>query len=200
MEELYLGCMIFVQALVTFATRSTFGFWGTVVWTRLVHNMTDYLLEQLSLFQDFSSEQLDLLRKLFNPCFQSVGTLLFEQGAPAEFLYLVVEGEVLIQFKPDDGPPLTVTQVERNGVVGWSAALGRPVYTSSAECESDCKLLRVSSEELRQLYANDPDTGKKLLERLAAVIAKRLRNTHHHVVEMLEQGLLVDMNKSIPAT
>lgn len=199
MEELYLGCVIFVQALVTFATRSTLGFWGTVVWTRLAQNMTDYLLEQLSLFQDFSSEQLDLLRKLFNPSFQPVGALLFKQGAPAEYLYLVVDGEVHIQFKPDDGPPLTVTHVQRNGVVGWSAALGRPVYTSSAECECDCNLLRVSSEDLRQLYAKHPDTGKKLLERLAAVIAKRLRNTHNHVVELLEQGLLVDVNKSVPA-
>ena len=36
-----------------------------------------------------------------------------------------------------------------------------------------------------------------LLERLAAVIAERLRNTHHHVIALLEQGLRIRMHKSV---
>ena len=162
--------------------------------------MTDYSLEQLSLFEDFSPEQRALLCELFCPSFKPLGTLLFEQGAPAEHLYLVVDGEVHIQYKPDDGPKLTVARVRENGVVGWSAALGSPLYTSSAECSEDCNLLQVRGEDLRTLYNRHPDTGKKVLERLAAVIAERLRNTHHHVVELLEQGLRVDVNKSVPVS
>jgi CRP-like cAMP-binding protein len=159
--------------------------------------MNDYSLDQLSLFQDFSPEQCALLRKLFQPCHELAGTLLFEQGAPAEHLYLVVDGEVHIRYKPDDGPVLMVARVRVDGVVGWSAALGSPLYTSSAVCATDCYMLCVRGEDLRKLYARHPETGRQVLERLAAVIAERLRNTHHHVVELLEQGLRVEVNHSI---
>jgi CRP-like cAMP-binding protein len=166
----------------------------------MVQYMTENSLEQLSLFEDFDPEQRALLGELFSPSFEPLGTLLFEQGAPAEHLYLVVDGEVHIQYKPDDGPLLTVARVQANGVVGWSAALGSPFYTSSAECSEDCNLLRVRGEDLRTLYKEHPDTGRKILGRLAAVIAERLRNTHHHVVELLEQGLRVDVKKTIPVS
>jgi hypothetical protein len=42
---------------------------------------------------------------------------------------------------------------------------------------------------LRRLCETHPKTGVVILERLAEVIAERLRSTHEHVVEMLRQGL-----------
>lgn len=162
--------------------------------------MNDYSLDKLNLFRDFSPDQRKLLGKMFQPSHEPAGSLLFEQGSPADYLYLVIDGEVQIRYKPDDGPSLTVARVGREGVVGWSAALGSPLYTSSAVCSEECRMLRVRGEDLRILYAKHPDTGRIVLERLAAVIAERLRNTHHHVIEMLEQGLSVDAQKSVPAS
>src|SRR5512143_2848988 len=98
--------------------------------------------EQLHLFQDLSPVQLALLRSMFYPCDYSIGDVIFEQGDLAEYLYLVVEGEVLVRFKPDDGPALTVARVRPQGVVGWSAALGSPEYTSSAVCSENSQMLR----------------------------------------------------------
>jgi NTE family protein len=126
---------------------------------------------------------------MFYPCDYSIGDVIFEQGDLAEYLYLVVEGEVLVRFKPDDGPALTVARVRPQGVVGWSAALGSPEYTSSAVCSEDSQMLRVRGEDLRELCEKYPEAGTLVLERLAAVIAERLRNTHDYVMAMLEQGL-----------
>jgi CRP-like cAMP-binding protein len=106
---------------------------------------------------------------------------------------------VLIEFKPDDGPVLTIAHIRPDGVVGWSAALGSPEYTSSAICETDCTLLRVSGASLRDLCRKHPETGAILVERLAAVIAKRLRNTHGHVLALLEQGLQPAPQKPVQA-
>ena len=93
-----------------------------------------------------------------------------------------------------------MARVSEQGVVGWSAALGSPTYTSSAICASDCRLLRLRGRDLRDLYARDPETGKLVLERLATVIAERLRNTHHHVLALLERGVLMEINKSMAAS
>jgi CRP-like cAMP-binding protein len=168
---------------------------------KLVHNSTGAsmssdieIFDNLPLFEGFSQAQRSLLRGIFVPCDHYANSVLFEQGGPAEFLYIVVQGEVVVHFKPDDGPPLTVAHVQRDGVVGWSAALGSRMYTSGAVCAEYTQLLRVRGYDLRKLCEQHPDTGMQLLDRLATVIAQRLRNTHEQVVALLELGLRNSVN------
>ena len=156
--------------------------------------MANDVFTQLPLFQGLSEDQLDLIRSLFIPCDFYADSMLFEQGDLAEFLYVVVVGEVLVVFKPDDGPPLTVARVAPGGVVGWSAALGSPTYTSGAMCTSYCQLLRVRGADLRKLCEQHTQTGSILLDRLAAVIAARLSNTHEQIIALLELGLRSGVN------
>jgi len=146
--------------------------------------MSGDLFSSLSFFDNLETTQLDLLRSLFSPCEFSSGMHLFEQGECAENLYLVVNGEIVVNYKPDDGPALVVAHVSSGGIVGWSAALGSQAYTSGAYAASQCSLLRVRGSDLRQLCETDPQTGAILLDRLAAVIAERLRNTHAQVKAM----------------
>ncbi len=150
---------------------------------------TDFFDRLPLIFGGLNSQQLDVLRPLFIPveCFS--GTVLFEQGDPAEYLFLVVSGEVVIRYKPDDGPAITVARVHPGSVVGWSAALGNPAYTSGAVCETYTQMLRVRGYDLRLLCNADPDVGFLILERLAKVIAERLRKGQDQILALLLQGL-----------
>jgi CRP/FNR family transcriptional regulator, cyclic AMP receptor protein len=145
--------------------------------------------DRVQFFQELSPEQRALVQPLFIPCNLYAGTIIFEQGEITDYIYLVADGEVIVRFKPDDGPALTVAHVRPLGMVGWSAALGSSTYTSSAVCFSECHLLRVRSADLRELCNKHPDTGAIVLEHLATLIAQRLRNTHTHVLELLKQGM-----------
>ncbi|RPI34129.1 MAG: Crp/Fnr family transcriptional regulator [Chloroflexota bacterium] len=151
--------------------------------------MVTDIFHKTPLFRGLSDSQLDLLRPLFVPCDFYTDTMLFEQGDIAEFLYLVVVGEVVVNFKPDDGPPITVARVLPGGVVGWSAALGSRTYTSGAVCSMYTQLLRVRGSDLRRLCEQHTDTGILILDRLATVIAQRLSNTHEQVMALLSMGL-----------
>jgi CRP-like cAMP-binding protein len=159
--------------------------------------MAEDIFEQLPLFQDVHPAGMALVRTLFVPCHYSLGTVVFEQGNLADNLYIVVEGEVGVRFKPDDAPQINVAKVGSSGIVGWSAALGSSSYTSSAVCLCDCLLVRIRSEDLHDLCVNHPETGRIILDRLAAVISERLRNTHHQVFNLLEQGLRVRSHETV---
>jgi CRP-like cAMP-binding protein len=150
-------------------------------------------LEGLQLFEGLSAEQLELLAPLFVPCDYYAEAQIFAQGDPAEFLYIVAVGEVVVNFKPDDGPPLTVSKVPPGGVVGWSAALGSRVYTSGASSSGYCQLLRVRGSDLRSLCQEHSDTGVIILNRLAEVIAQRLSSAHDQVVALLKVGLMCSL-------
>ena len=161
--------------------------------------MSGRVLDDLTLFQGLSQEDRERVLPMFAPDYFPAGTVLFEQGDLAAQLYIVLEGEVSIRYKPEDGPPLIVSRVHDEGVVGWSAAIGSPTYTSAAVCTADCYVLRVRSTDLRHLCEEYPQTGSLLLERLAALIAERLRNTHPQVIAMLEHGLHANGDKPFSA-
>lgn len=145
--------------------------------------------DQLSFFQGLTMEQVERLQTLFIPWNCDADTVIFEQGEPADTLYLVVSGEIIVQFKPDDGPAIQVARVRDGGVVGWSAALGSRAYTSGAMTTVETDMLRVRGSDLRNLCVQEPQLGEVLLDRLAGVIAERLRSTHAQVLSLLELGL-----------
>jgi CRP-like cAMP-binding protein len=153
------------------------------------------IFDSLFLLEGLTAAQRELLRPLFEPCDFYAGTVLFEQGDPAEYLYAVVSGEVVVSFKPDDAPTIVVARVRPGSIVGWSAVLGSRRYTSGAECSEYSQLLRVRGEALRRLCIQHPDTGVLVLDRLAAVIAERLRSTHDMVLSLLQLGLQTPRNK-----
>jgi CRP-like cAMP-binding protein len=145
--------------------------------------------EDLPLFEGLDPEDLSLLAERFQRDSFLDEYVIFNQGDRADRLYVLTSGRVAIRFKPEDGEVLTVAELEKNGVFGWSAALGRNVYTSCAVCLEECETLSVRGDVLRKLCESHPETGVIILERLAEVIAERLRNTHEYVIELLRQGM-----------
>jgi CRP/FNR family cyclic AMP-dependent transcriptional regulator len=151
--------------------------------------MTVPTVQSLPLFQGLDQKTLDLIIPRFEFETFSKDEVVFEQNSRAKKLYILVSGKVEIRFKPDDGESLTVTEIIKGGVFGWSAALGRESYTSCAVSVRNSMAFSVLGDELRHLCEQYPDTGVIILERLAEVIAQRLQKTHAHVVEMLHTGI-----------
>ncbi|MFO8036423.1 MAG: Crp/Fnr family transcriptional regulator [Anaerolineales bacterium] len=151
--------------------------------------MVALFVDHLSLIEDLSEEQINLLRPLFKEVQFEAGEVIFSQGEDANYIYFVVEGEVAIRFKPDDGPLLTVSLLEHGDVFGWSAAIGSRAYTSGAVCAKKGTFLRLEGKDLKNLCDKYPDTGILILDRLAGVIAQRLRGTHEQVMALLRNGL-----------
>lgn len=147
------------------------------------------VIQTLPLFRGLAADDVEILARSFVRERFDEGTVLFAQGDPAKRLYILTKGQVGIRFKPYDGDVLTVAEIEPGGVFGWSAALNRPAYTSSAIATEACEVISISGEKLRDLCAAHPSTGVVILERLAEVIAERLNSTHTKVVAMLQQGV-----------
>jgi CRP-like cAMP-binding protein len=149
------------------------------------------LFNNVELFEDIESEQLAKIKPLFKPCQYQAGETIFEQGQQAESLFILVDGVVAIRFDPHDGEILTVATIEKDGVFGWSAVFGSDTYTSGAICMEDAQLLCVDGCDLKEFNKKDPKTCILILNRLAKVVAQRLKRSHRHsqVVAMLENGL-----------
>jgi CRP-like cAMP-binding protein len=144
---------------------------------------------QFSIFAGLDGNQISQLSPYLVECQFPKDSIIFKQGQPADYLYILLSGEVVIHYKPYDGPPITVARIGPGGVFGWSAALRRDIYTSGGSAIQDSLAYRIRGSNLPVICRHYPETGGQFLERLASVIAERLRSTHTQVLGILTQGI-----------
>ena len=146
-------------------------------------------LMNIPLFEEFSPRQLELLKPLFELYSCPKGTVIFEQGGNATYLYLILKGNVEIQYKPYDGPPIILTRLKAGDVVGWSAVVGSPAYTSSIRSTEAFEAIRIRGADLVWLCREHPHTGSVILDRLAHVVSTRWKNARLQVKSMLRDSV-----------
>jgi CRP-like cAMP-binding protein len=156
------------------------------------------MLESLTcipLFQNLEPAQTALISAFFENFSCPPETLIFKQGAPAVHLYMILKGTVQIQYKPYDGPPITITRLSTGDVFGWSAVIGSPYYTSSIISISEVKAIRIRGIDLQKLINEHPVTGHIILDQLARVVSSRWKNSHLQVQSILKNGLTKNENQ-----
>jgi len=146
-------------------------------------------LNHVPAFENLDDEYVDLLKPLFEPFSCQPGSIVVQQGAQADYLYLILRGQVEMSFKPYDGGPITVSHVEKDGWFGWSAVVGSREYTSSALAIEELETIRIHGNELRKLCVEQPEAGKVVLERLADNVSLRWKDAHEQVQSILAKGL-----------
>ncbi len=90
----------------------------------------------------------------------NTGTVVFQQGTPADYFYLVIAGKVDVSYKPYDGVLITIQHVEKDGLFGWSAVVGSEKYTSSAIAIEALEAVRLRGSDLRKLCGDHPEARK----------------------------------------
>jgi len=142
-----------------------------------------------AIFIELDNKQMEMLQPLFEPFSCRAGTVVLQQGMPAEHMYLIVKGKVEVSYKPYDGTPITISLLEENGLFGWSAVVGSSEYTSSATAIEDLEALRMRGSDLRRFCGEHPEEGREILEHLANAVSSRWKNAHEQVKSMLIQGM-----------
>ncbi len=153
---------------------------GKKVWNLMQTAVNSPFLKELT------REQHDLLSPLFEPFHVSVGTMIFKQGDEAEHLYLILRGAVTIQYKPYDGPIITLSHLNAGDLFGWSSVIGGDTYTSDALSITDVDLLRIHGADLMHLCTENPTIGCSILEKLAEVVSPRWMNSREQVHDLLQ--------------
>ncbi len=152
-------------------------------------NMIKDKLANTDLLRGITPQQLDEISRLVLPCNFGKDEVIFEQDQYAEYLYIILHGEVCIRFKPYDGEMINVSRLREGQVFGWSSVLGRAIYTSAAICTDPCECAKIRGRDLQTLCQNHPETGIIIMERLAAVIAERLSETNEQIFNLLSKNL-----------
>lgn len=137
------------------------------------------------LFAGLDDEVLERIAALCQEEVHSAGTVFFSEGDQAERLYILQEGIVAIRIQRVPGAESIVVQpIEKKcGVFGWSGLAEPNIYTASAVCATDAKVIVIDGRKLTALLEEFPSVGFVVMRRLAAVIGSRLRRTREHLTK-----------------
>lgn len=102
----------------------------------------------------------------------SEGRTLFEKGERADNFYILLKGRVKLTI--GEIGPIVYTVSHPGEAFGWSAMIGRQVYTTSALCAEECKTLRIGRDEFLRITDADPAEGMAFFKNLAATLGNRL--------------------------
>lgn len=133
-------------------------------------------LRRYPYFADISDEALKEVAMLSEEVAATAGTTLFSEGDKAESLYILVEGEVDLQYTLGSGELRTVDTLVAGDLILWSALVEpyKSTGTGSVRKEGDAKLIAIDGQKLRQLCESNNDLGYRMLICITTLLATRL--------------------------
>lgn len=141
-------------------------------------------LAEFLLFRGLTPAQQSQLAPMFSHVSFEEGEKIFDQGDPADTAYILEEGVVALQFRPEGEAVVTIATLYRGGILGWSAILGQTVYLASAICMAESRALAVPGAKLLALIRGEPEFSI-LLGRMALAVAERRADAPFQVGSLL---------------
>lgn len=132
------------------------------------------LLRRYPYFAGIDEECLKAVAMIAEEKFVPAGTHLFSEGDPADWLNIIVKGEVNIQYVLGSGEKRTVDTLVDGDILGFSAILEPYKYTAVGTTSKDTHLIAIQAKKLRELCDKEPLLGYRLMSQVARLLAHRL--------------------------
>jgi CRP-like cAMP-binding protein len=107
------------------------------------------------IFQMLRPEQVSSLSAAAEEITLHSRDLVFRQGEPADYLYVVLEGQVSLRLGDPHGVSVLIDDVGPGSLFGSCVCLQISSYTLSASCSTDSKLLKINASTLKKLMDDD---------------------------------------------
>lgn len=112
------------------------------------------------------------------------GDLVFQDGAPGDALFVVLEGQLSVEKKGQ-----VLATIAEGGVLGEMSLMGGGgTRSASAVATVDTKVLKLSTERFQKMIQADHVAALKVVSNLAVVMCRRLLALNEKVVEVARAG------------
>jgi len=137
------------------------------------------LIQRFKCFADMSEEQVNAIAEISNSVCYLNDYTLFQEDDAAEWLYLLIEGEVGVYYRSPDTGEEWVDAVYHEEVLGCSGMVPPHRYNATERCLSDVEVLEIHMEDLRRLIQKDPQIGLKLQDHIIKKLNDRILTLRH---------------------
>lgn len=131
-------------------------------------------LKKFSLFSSLGEPELREIRPYLTEVSYSKRDIVFSEGDPSEWFYIVVEGKIKITKLSMDGKEIILEVIQPFDFFGGIAVLKGFPYPANAVAMEDTRLLRISRSNLLRVLDRFPT----LMHCMALQIGERMKGSH----------------------
>jgi CRP/FNR family cyclic AMP-dependent transcriptional regulator len=147
-------------------------------------------LKNIQFLQDFSDDHLQHLASLAEIKEFPAGSVVFSEGGPCSSVYLVVRGDITLEFKVPTRGATEFQTVGSGDLLAWTAVLGLGSMTATARVQTPSTLLALDAAQIQAFCAHDLSFGFALMQRIAQVLASRLSATRLVLMDLYHEDQL----------
>ncbi|MFC1942510.1 cyclic nucleotide-binding domain-containing protein [Chloroflexota bacterium] len=150
------------------------------------------ILGRSELFGSFEKKYLEKIVPLCRSQHYSMGETIFNEESESKDFYILTDGNLALEKKVKQAfeNRTLVTRLEEIGkgeAFGWSGLIEPHTFSASVRCLTDCEVLCINCESLRELMDSDPNLGYELVQRLARLISSRMTYARDNLTRSLSQ-------------
>ena len=97
----------------------------------------------------------------------------------ASYIYELAEGIVDIVVSEKDNMHYSIMRAKE--IFGWSALVEPYVYTATARCITNVKVIRIARDAIEDIVKRHPAEGLIIYKHLAGLIGQRLRSAYQYI-------------------
>ena len=170
--------------------------------------LTTTELEAFAIFDGIAQDTLERIAQLAQLQEYAPNAIIFEEGQTATHLYGVLEGEVELsivfrdrvmkaEVRYEDYVHKRIDTIERDIIIevldlgdifAWSSLSTPHQLTTTATCTAPTRVFAIEAGELEAILAQAPDVGYLFMQRVAAIISRRLRRRTDKLLESWHQA------------
>jgi CRP-like cAMP-binding protein len=149
-------------------------------------------LKQFDLFKGFSEKQLSQVGEVTAVKKYKKGDVIYEEGAPAEHLFVVIKGLVsLRRLEPGKLVGIAFENRERGELFGAAAVMDPREYTLTAVCLEDSEVYAIDAAKLVRFAELDPQLGFKCMSAIAQVYFERYKSAKRQLYQMVQTPAII---------
>ncbi len=134
-----------------------------------------FLMSEIPLFDSLNYEEIQEIEKRLILKDLEKGALIYKQGSAGRSVCFVVEGELSVIKRADDGD-VTIATVGKGDSVGEIALIDGLTRSADVLAVTEASVLILKQDDFDNLVEEQPAIGVKVLKSLAKSLSRTLRD------------------------
>jgi CRP/FNR family transcriptional regulator, cyclic AMP receptor protein len=148
------------------------------------------IIEHIHLFEDFERDEIDTLARYLRCYRSSPGIEIIAEGAPGDFMLILIDGSVEIVKVDPRGLPQRLAVAGPGKTLGEMSLIdGEPRFASCVTLETTIFAV-LNRETLIRVVSEQPKIGVKILMELLMLLNQRLRMVSSELMKCMENKRL----------
>ncbi len=135
--------------------------------------------ERLPILEGLSEEQFEKILSVCNRVYLSTGDVLVAEGQPSTDMFILTDGQLIVSLWGKE-----INHIFPVSPVGEMGLFTGELRSASVIARSECTLLRITKDDLFDLFANDKDLHIQFMLGMLIDLSDKLRLTNEAIAKL----------------